>query len=135
MNIFLELDSTKSKNLIFKFKFINTYLNSKIIPLSEFESSVDRNGLKIVNGEKRMEPAEYMMISLSSPREGDIVLNPGEEYEISIAATIENTRQLGDILKFKHATYLLDAETTYQISLSWRGFISNVVEWRFGPLL
>lgn len=133
MDILLELDSTKRKNLIFKFKFINTDFNSKMIPVSEFESSVDRNGLKIVRNEKRMEPAEYMMISLSNPREGDIILKSGEEYEISIIGTIEKTENLGDILKFKHATYLLDAETTYHISLSWKEFLSNVVEWRFHP--
>lgn len=135
MNIFLELSSTKNNNLVFKFKFINTDLNSKIIPISEFESSVDRNGLKIVKDGKRIEPAGYMMISLTNPRGGDIVLNPGDEYEISIEGTIENTKQLGDTLNFKHATYLLDAGTIYQISLSWREFLSNVVKWSFDPLL
>ncbi len=135
MNIFLKLDLSKCEILLFKFKFINDDHNLKTIPVSEFESSVDSDGLKIVVGKKRVEPSGYMMISLSNPREGDVVLSPGEEYEISIAGKIEHTRQLGDILKFKHATYLLDAGVTYQISLSWRGLLSNVVEWRFDPLL
>lgn len=135
MNVYLKLDSIKNEKLIFKFKFINTDLNPRVLPVSEFESSVDSDGLKIVNNEQRIEPVKYMMISLSNPRDGDVVLKNGDEYEISIAAVIENTSNLGYILKFKHATYLLDAGITYQINLSWRGFLSNVVKWTFNPLL
>lgn len=133
MNAYLEIDSTQNTKLIFKFTFINPEYNDVVLAVSELESTIDSVGLKITKNKERVESVKYMMINLSDPRSGDVILKNGEQYEISIDADIEYTNNLGYILKLKHATYLLDVGATYHINLSWRGLVSNIVKWSFNP--
>lgn len=131
MYVNLGCESDNIGNLLFTFNFKNDTDEDKIIPVSEFNNSVDNIGLKIIANGEMLEPVRYVMITLSDPRKGDVILKPKQNYELFIKATIEETKALGYVLKFKNATYLIERGISYKFFYSWRDFKSNEIEWTF----
>ena len=129
MNTILNIIEINQGNYKFTVSFENDESKALEVPVDKLGNSAEMVGIHFENKGKRLEPADFRVISKEAYR--STIVNPNKHVSIEFIGTIEKRGEKYHYLSFKNASYRIIPGEKYKVWFSLNGYVSKPIEMIF----